>query len=139
MSSLTAPIRHAPLDLWRIAGAFLQSLHVLFGAPEDVARRDTYTRKPYELLAAWIRCGEALLRRLLLIEATQIEIAPNACQTRAPRQRARKLMHFSADEPEAWRVSFPCFGPPASSRLTIGRQDAGGPSKPGRWPSATKR
>jgi hypothetical protein len=83
MSSPTAPVRHAPLDLWRIAEAFLHSLHMLFGAPEDVARRNTYTRKPDELLTAWIRCGEALLRRLPLIEAAQIEIAPSAGQPRA--------------------------------------------------------
>jgi hypothetical protein len=35
-------------------------------------------------------------------------------------------MYFGADDPEAWRVSFQCFGPPISSRQTQGRQDAGG-------------
>jgi hypothetical protein len=57
--------RTAPLALWRIAEAFLNILHSLFGAPEDVAREHTLTRAAHTLLHSWLRVGEALLRRLL--------------------------------------------------------------------------
>ncbi|MBC7770848.1 MAG: hypothetical protein H7124_18875, partial [Phycisphaerales bacterium] len=62
-------IRHAPLDLWRIAEAFLHRLHDLFGAPQDIAAQHTLTRAAHKLMASWLSVGEALLRRLLLIEA----------------------------------------------------------------------
>ena len=68
----TAPTRTAPLALWRIAEAFLHSLHSLFGAPEDVAREHTLTRAAHALLLSWLRVGEALMRRLLVIEAANL-------------------------------------------------------------------
>jgi len=47
----------------------MRILFALFGAPEDVAARHTLTGKPYRLMLSWLRCGEAMMRRLLLIEA----------------------------------------------------------------------
>jgi hypothetical protein len=70
MSDTAAPIRHAPIALWRVAQAFLGTLHMLFGAPEDVARDHTLTAKAHKQMAQWLRCAEALLRRLLAIEAS---------------------------------------------------------------------
>ncbi len=103
-----APLpRTAPLALWRVAEAFLHLLHSLFGAPEDVAREHTLSRAAYALMLSWLRVGEALLRRLLLIEAAAFE-HPAPSRARAPRQRQRRLMHFTADNPEDWRVSFHC-------------------------------
>jgi len=107
--------RTAPLALWRVAEAFLHILHALFGAPEDVAREHTLTRAAYLLMLSWLRVGEALLRRLLVIEAAAFDTS-GAARPRAPRQRQRRLMEFSADNPEDWRVSFRCFSSsPASS------------------------
>ena len=105
----TAP-RHrtAPLALWRAAEAFLHLLHALFGAPEDVAREHTLSRAAYTLMLSWLRVGEALLRRLLVIEAAAFD-HPAPSRARAPRQRQRKLMHFTPDNPQDWRVSFRCF------------------------------
>lgn len=107
----------APLALWRVAAAFMHILHVLFGAPEDVAARDTLRLAAHKLLASWLRAGEAMMRRLLIIEAAAYA-KPNARPLlRAPHKRKRKLMSFTADAPEQWRVSFRCFlGPPASRR-----------------------
>jgi hypothetical protein len=64
--------RAAPIALWRVAEAFLQTLHMLFGAPADVAADHTLLRKAHAQLAQWLRCAEAMLRRLLLIEARSI-------------------------------------------------------------------
>jgi hypothetical protein len=114
--SITAPSspRQAPLALWRIAQVFLAALHHLFGAPEDVAREGYLPRARRQQLAGWLRSGEAMLRRLLLIEAAALEPAPPAAwRLRAP--RTRRLVEHKPDAPENWRVSFRCF-PPARRR-----------------------
>lgn len=102
---MTSPaIRHAPLEYWRIAERFLHLLHNLFGAPEAVASQHTLAAQAYTLMASWISAGEALLRRLLLIEAAAYAIAP-AARRRSKHTRQRQLMSFEADAPETWRVS----------------------------------
>lgn len=108
MSSTPAPIRHAPIALWRVAEAFLHLLHNMFGAPEDVARGETLSRKAHALLLEWLKAGEAMMRRLLLFEAAAYPPQPPR-KSRARRKRARTLMSFTADEPEKWRTSFRCF------------------------------
>src|SRR5262245_44493460 len=100
------PTRHAPIALWRVAEAFMHVLYTLFGAPEDVATEHTLTRAPYKLMLSWIQCAEAMLRRLLLIEASAFA-KPNTRPLLWPkRQRVRKPIGFSAENPEDWRVSF---------------------------------
>jgi hypothetical protein len=105
----TALVRHAPLALWQIARAFIETLHAMFGGPEAIATRGVLTSKPYALLLSWLRCGEAMMRRLLMIEA-QAFAKPNTRPLLRPtRTRVRKAMSFEADQPETWRVSFRCF------------------------------
>jgi len=117
----------APTALWRVAAAFMHILQALFGAPEDVAARDTLRLAAHKLLASWLRAGEAMMRRLLLIEAAAYSKPNTSPLLRAPRKRTRKLMSFTAGAPEEWRVSFRCFlGPPASRRPAPAR--AGSPS-----------
>jgi len=124
------PIRHAPIALWRVAEAFLHTLHNLFGAPEDVAFRHTLTRGPYLLLLSWIRVGEAMLRRLLLIEAASLP-KPNTRPILWParKKRPRRIMEFFDDKPEDWRVSFRTMerGRPRPRRTTP-RTRAGTPA-----------
>lgn len=69
-TALPAPdrIRLAPVALWRVAETFLRFMIVLFGAPEDVAASHTLSRKLALQLREHLAAGEALLRRLLLIE-----------------------------------------------------------------------
>jgi len=104
-----ATARQAPRALWLVAQAFLALLHNLFGAPEDVARQHTLTHKAYKLFIPWLRAGETLLRQLLVIEASFYGKPNTRPLLHSSRQRVRKLMHFTADEPEKWRVSFRCF------------------------------
>ena len=100
--------RAAPHALWLIAQQFFHVLCTLFGNPEDLARRHTLTRKDYTLTCSWLRVAEALMRRLLLIEAAALDL-PDVRQTqREKRQRERKRISYTADNPEAWRVSFRC-------------------------------
>lgn len=124
MNTATTPTRNAPLSFWRIAQSFLQVLHALFGGPGDVAAQHTLTRKAHALMASWIRVGEALLRRLLLIEAAAM--APEeVTHTRArpsgspvPAKRNACVSAPDPDHPESWRVSFRC--PTADRRLRAG-------------------
>jgi hypothetical protein len=123
-ASAPSPARIAPIALWRVAQAFLNTLYNLFGAPEDVAFQHTYTAKAHRQLAQWLRCAEAMLRRLLLIEASAYAGAANASAPhQQKRQRVRKLHEFTHDKPEAWRVSFRCFAFPL---LRQAQHDAGG-------------
>ncbi|MEZ6022576.1 MAG: hypothetical protein R3C16_03985 [Hyphomonadaceae bacterium] len=109
MSDTEPAPRTAPRQLWLIAQTFLGVLHMLFGAPEDVAARHTLTRAAHTLMASWLRVGEALMRRLLLIEAAALPpSAPRTPRTRA-HTRTRQAMSFAADAPETWRACFACM------------------------------
>jgi hypothetical protein len=146
------PIRAAPIALWRVAEAFLHTLHNLFGAPEDVVFRHTLTRGPYLLLLSWIRVGEALLRRLLLIEAASLP-KPNTRHILWPtrKKRVRRMIEFFDDKPEDWRVSFRCFqseraalrqaqrvGVRSSVTLSLSKGDVAPPSFHSVWPLAER-
>ena len=125
--------RTAPLALWRVVQAFLGTLHMLFGDPTAVAARHTLTGAAHALMASWLRCAEAMVRRLLLIEASAIA-KPNTRPLlhdakRMRRKRACKLMAFYPEHPEAWRVSFRTFESPRQPRQRAVRF---GPPKPRR-------
>ena len=113
----------APLALWRVAAAFMHILHALFGDPSQVAFKHTLTLKAHRVMASWLRCGEAMMRRLLLIEAATYAKPNIRPLLRAPRKRTPKLMHFFVETPEKWRVSFRCF---ISPTLRQAQGDAGG-------------
>jgi hypothetical protein len=138
-----APTRTAPRALWLIAQTFLNTLFALFGPPEAIAFQHTHTRQQRALLLPWLRAGEALMRRLLLLEASAFP-KPNTRPLlgRTCAKRVRKLVGFDDDKPETWRVSFECFAP-ADRRLPAGkkkcRQDAGGPRRfTSAWPLAER-
>ncbi|HYD86397.1 MAG TPA: hypothetical protein VEA80_02880 [Vitreimonas sp.] len=106
--------RHAPLEFWRIAEWFLRTLHGLFGAPEEIAAQHTLTAKAYKLMAPWFSVGEAILRRLLLIEAAAYDAPAPRRIPRAKRPRKRRLVTFYPDDAASWRVHFRCM--PAAER-----------------------
>lgn len=87
-------------------------LFALFGDPSDVAAQHALKLKAYQLMASWLRVGEAMMRRLLLIEAAAFAKPNSRPLLREPRPRTRKLMHFFPETPEKWRVSFCCFATP---------------------------
>lgn len=90
----------------------MRLLFALFGDPSDVAAQHTLKLKAYQLTASWLRVGETMMRRLLLIEAAAFAKPNTRPLLREPRRRTRKLMLFTHDKPENWRVSFRCFTPP---------------------------
>lgn len=135
-AAASSPVRTAPLVLWRAAEAFLRVLHALFGAPEDVAGAHVLSGARHTLIASWLRCAEAMLRRLILIEAAACpHEAPHP--PRPPRQHARKLMHFYADQPEAWRVSFRMCAAPRRARQRAASRAKADASRSA-WPLAER-
>lgn len=135
MPALTSSLS-APLALWRVAEAFLRTLHVLFGPPEAVARQGLIGISAHKMLAAWLRCAVAMMRRLVLIEAAALP-APAPAKQRPARPRTPRIMAFYADQPEAWRVSFRV--------LALARARTGARTKPVRrmlarspWPLAER-
>ncbi len=136
----------APLALWRVAGAFMHMLFALFGSPQRVAERHTLRLEGHRLMASWLRAGEAMMRRLLLIEASAYAKPNTRPLLRPSRKRTRKVMSFTADAPEQWRVSFRCFvsenrRPPASRRRS--RQGPPAPrkriSREDRWSAENRK
>ncbi|PZO46497.1 MAG: hypothetical protein DCF16_18900 [Alphaproteobacteria bacterium] len=101
--------RFAPLPLWRAAGAFLETLFNLFGAPERLAARHTILGPEHKHILNWLRCAEALMRRLLFIEASHYPKPNIRPLLYAKRARKRRTMEFWPDRPEQWRVSFRVF------------------------------
>ncbi|HVV32313.1 MAG TPA: hypothetical protein VHC73_03705 [Vitreimonas sp.] len=100
----------APVALWRIAATLMQTLYGLFGNPEDVAAQHTFLKREYLLVRTWLRVAEALLRRLLILEAAAFAKPPPP-RPRPARRRVRKLRYFYPEKPQDWRVSFRCFSP----------------------------
>ncbi len=118
------------------------TLHALFGAPEAVAAQGALTIKAHAWLLSWLRCAEAMLRRLVLIEAAAVaKPVSRACLTRR-RQRAPKLSRFNAENPEAWPVSFRCFPadarPPARSHMRRPEDVSEAPRVRSAWPLAER-
>jgi hypothetical protein len=131
------PTTTAPLPLWRVAEAFMHILHALFGAPADIAARHTLRFEAHKLMASWLRAGEALMRRLLLIEAAAHAKPNTRPLLRAPRKRTRKPMTCTPDAPEQWRVSFRCFF--ASTRgLSLSKAKRPAPRFRSAWPLAER-
>ncbi len=133
MNAEPPPNRTAPLALWRVAQAFLVTLHALFGGPEDVARRHTLRAKAHALMAGWLRCAEALMRRLVAIEAAAYPKPNTRPLLHKPRSRVRKLMGFDAEHPEKWRVSLRSF---ASQRGSVSGCRGSSPDNRQRFRSA---
>ena len=79
-----------PPSIWRIAADFLKVLCNLFGSPERIAFQHTHTLAQHNLILPWIRAGEALMRRLLLIEAGNIMAQPTPPPERGRMEGVRK-------------------------------------------------
>ncbi|MGD9980608.1 MAG: hypothetical protein AB7H66_02525 [Hyphomonadaceae bacterium] len=109
MSTASAPITFAPPALWAMARTFLVTFFALFGSPQQLAEKHTLTGKAYKLTLDWLRAGEALLRRLLLIEAAHYDKPNLRPLLHERRARVRRAITFYPDQPEAWRVSFRMF------------------------------
>lgn len=111
-----------PAALWRTLRYFIVSMFTLFGAPEVIARLHTLTREQHKDILAWLRPLEALLRKLIYLDAVELDLPrPTPRTPRAPRQRPRRLVEHDPDKPEDWRVSFKVCAPTARATATRSR------------------
>lgn len=114
-SAPTPPPRHAPIALWQAAHALLTALFNLFGAPQDIAAQRTLTKDARTLLLTWLRAAEGVLRRLIFIEASKMNVdGPPPSRRPAGKTLAVRRYEpptFDAADPESWRVSFRCSVP----------------------------
>lgn len=100
------PTAHPELKApWSIAEMLLGVVAAAFGAPADIEARGAVKREFGRSLRDWLRAAEALVRRLLLIEAASLDVAPSAPAQSAPARAtfAREL------PPRARRCSFRVF------------------------------
>ncbi len=137
-----APQTTASPALWRIARAFICVLHDLFGSPSDIARAHSLTHATYKLLLSWIQVGEAMMRRLIAIEAAAYP-KPNTRPLLHPtRKRVRRMMEFWPETPDDWRASFRCFNNTRRAKARAPRKPPqrvpGSPIFHSAWPLAER-
>ena len=85
---------------------FIETIWALFGGPESIAALRQITRRDHKVLAGWLRAAETLARKLLVIEAADVQIAERKRKARTPARREAITRLYNADEPHQWRVSF---------------------------------
>jgi hypothetical protein len=119
--------RAAPVALWRVARWFVEVLHNLFGGPAYIAWMHTLRADEHKRIAEWLACAEAMLRRLLLIEAAAMPKPNTRPLLRTPRQRVRRLVYFEEDKPENWAVRFRVLAAPRRPRVRLPKY---GPPRP---------
>ncbi|MFT3728745.1 MAG: hypothetical protein QM759_13055 [Terricaulis sp.] len=101
--------RVAPLDLWRCVGEFLETLIVLFGMPGEIAWALVHTAAERKLLLTWLRAAEAMMRRMLLIEASRHlqTNTPSPLSSLSPLSPAQAQQGQSGQRRQC--ISFHCF------------------------------
>lgn len=125
--TLPTPPRVAPVAYWGELERLLNWLHVLFGPPAQVAFLLVVRLTYHQQLASWLRCAEAMVRRLLVIEAAAYA-KPNVRPLLHPsRKRERKKRVHLPEEPQNWRVRFRVLDAPRRPRVRPVRY---GPPKP---------
>lgn len=79
-------------DLWRAARALYERMRTALGAPEAIARRREIEPEALAAMRAWLRPLEALVRKLILIEAAALARRPEPPR---PQQAKRPpLVHY---------------------------------------------
>jgi hypothetical protein len=109
------PPRHAPIALWQAAHAIIIALFNLFGAPEDIGAQSTLTKHARNLLLLWLRAAEAVVRRLIFIEASKLSAdgppPSKRLAGKTPAAQKSDSPPFFTNDPDSWRVSFRCSVP----------------------------
>lgn len=111
------PSAHPELKApWSIAEMLLGVVAAAFGAPADIEARGALKLDFGRELRHWLRAAEAFVRRLLLIEAASLDVAPSAPSAPAratfspevsPRPRRRGFRVFVV---RRLRFREPCAG-----------------------------
>ncbi|GIK47749.1 MAG: hypothetical protein BroJett013_04460 [Alphaproteobacteria bacterium] len=85
-------------DLWRAARALYERMRTALGAPEAIARRREIEPEALAAMRAWLRPLEALVRKLILIEAAALARRPEPPR---PQQAKRPPLKHYGPAPQA--------------------------------------
>mgnify|MGYP001403125961 FL=1 len=97
------------LDLWRTLRVYIEQACALFGLPVALAQKIWLSRIEHKRIGDLLAALEALLRRLLFIDALGLAPIFASAESKA---RVRRGMgaacgaHFNLDDSESWRVAF---------------------------------
>jgi hypothetical protein len=129
----------SPQGLWRALRHYFEWLLNVIGDGAAVAHMHTLTRKQRDDVLTWLRPVEALLRRLIFLDAMALpHEAPRAPSVRVKRARIRRVVENKPDAPEDWHVRFRLVDPPARASLQQ-RRGAGAPHAHfSAWPLAER-
>ncbi|MBC7769061.1 MAG: hypothetical protein H7124_09770 [Phycisphaerales bacterium] len=86
-------------SFWAAARALYQRMRASLGAPEAIAQRRHIERETLAAMRAWLRPIEALVRKLIFIEAAALAREPQAPRL-APVQRATPCFRKATLEPQ---------------------------------------
>ena len=106
LAPVDAPSPHDRLPgLWAYAGMVWEQLTDLFGAPLDLIAQEYISKQKHRRLGDWLRNVEGLVRRILLLAALTLQLAP--VKAAAPRTWGIGRFHRTWwDDPLTWKVSF---------------------------------
>ncbi len=95
-----------PAALWEAARHWLDCAIALFGGPVALVAEGFLTPRARAEFYDWLRPIEALARRLLVILAAEMRLAPVAARPPRARVRKRRLIAQDKDDSTRWRVAF---------------------------------
>jgi hypothetical protein len=106
--SIAADPKSTAEYLWKVLRYYIEHACVLIGLPTAIAQRVWIARWEYRRLAEILRPLEALLRRLIFLEAAQLPPEQPRVETksRITNMRARCGAAFDPDRSETWAVRF---------------------------------
>ncbi len=102
-------IAPTPLLLWQTLRAYIESACALFGLPSAIAQKIWLSRAEYALVVGFLRPLEALLRRLLFIDALALTPAIACVEHKTRIRRAMPANtggHFNLEDSQSWRAHF---------------------------------
>jgi hypothetical protein len=107
MSIAADPKPTAPY-LWKVLRYYIEHACALIGLPAAIAQRVWIARGEYRRMADVLRPLEALLRRLIFLEAAQLPPEQPRVETksRVTNMRVRCGAAFDPDRSETWAVRF---------------------------------
>lgn len=82
-----------PTEAWHMlaaAGKILADAHFYFGDPREMFRHPFMRAPQRRIVADWVRCLEMLVRRIILMVALKLDLAPRSRRTPAGEGAARQ-------------------------------------------------
>jgi hypothetical protein len=120
-TDILAPVAGAPPHdrlpgLWQFAGMVWMQLTEVYGHQLQLIRQEYLVVKSYRRVADWIRNLELLVRRILFIAASALELAPS--RGKAGAWGICRFRRTFLDDPLTWKVSFRVLQARRASRPT---------------------